>query len=94
MFHFSASGKLDMIVVGEGYKGVLLGDIHVGDKLEKILSHFEIVYDEAEELHFPDDESGISGVIIQGEEVSLDESPDQLISRVFIVPNEKAGFSF
>lgn len=84
---FNSSGVLEWIAVGEGYKGKLMGVVGVGDKLQQVVNIFDLVYDDVEELHFPIDESNISGIMFQAEEVALEKLPDQAIHRIIINPD-------
>ena len=78
--HFNTKGILYQIVVNEGYKGALWGDIHVGDKLARVHERCPLYYDD-EEIHYPDDENGpIKGLGIYADNGTLEDEPDQLIN--------------
>lgn len=81
---FDSHGFLEWVAVGDGYKGKFKGTIGVDDKLKKVADIFDLIYDNVEELHFPVDDSGVSGIMFQAEEISLELSPDQEIYRIII----------
>lgn len=77
---FNSKGILYQIVVNEGYKGALWGDIHVGDKLARVHERCPLYYDD-EEIHYPDDENGpVKGLGIYADNGTLEDEPDQLIN--------------
>ncbi|WP_053937425.1 hypothetical protein [Amantichitinum ursilacus] len=85
--HFTA-GILDWLEVSDGYMGKLFENIRVGDPLAKVREHFEIEYDDVEELHFPTSDSGVSGVAFRAALQSLESFSEQLIEGIFIIPDE------
>lgn len=81
---FDSDGILEWIAVSIGYKGKFMGRVGIGDKLKSVISIFDLVYDDVEELHFAADESDVVGIMFQAEEASLDMSPNQEIYRIII----------
>lgn len=82
--NFNSNGYLEIIALSNKYKGLFLDSIGIGDKLAKVEDFFKLTYDDVEELHFPSDNSEISGIIFQAEECPLEESPNQEIYRIIV----------
>jgi len=82
--HFNRDGFIDYIEVSEGYKGLLYGDVGIGDQLKTVLKYFDIEYDDVEEVHYPLDEKSSKLISFYAEEQSLLASPNQRIHSFFI----------
>lgn len=73
-----------MIGVGDGYTGRLFDEVKVGDRLDAVLRHVDLCYDEADELHFALVDQQEIGLCFYAEEKPLAAAPDQTIQRIFI----------
>ena len=82
--HFSAKGELYNIFVFDGYAGAVFGEIRVGDPLSLMLKHCPLEYDEADEMHYPAEDSLIKGIAFYAEELPLAEAPNQVISIISV----------
>ncbi|AKU20335.1 hypothetical protein ACZ75_01105 [Massilia sp. NR 4-1] len=81
---FDAAGTLVMIVLAEGYQGTLFDEIRIGDRLDRVLNHADLHYDDVDELHHASIAEGEIGLSIYAEESPLFNLPDQKISRIFV----------
>lgn len=82
--HFSDKGVLYNIFLFDRYVGTLWGGVKIGASLSMAQQQCPLEYDEGDEVHYPVEGGGISGVAFYAEELPLDEAPDQLISGISI----------
>lgn len=82
--HFSAEGVLFNIFLSDGYAGTLWGDVKVGSLLSMAQQHYQLEYDEGDEMHYPAEDCAVTGVSFYADESPLDEVPDQIISGISV----------
>lgn len=81
---FDRKNILKCIALSNGYHGKLFEKISIGNRLDDVLKFFEIKYDQNDEVHYPADEESYPGIEFYAEECSLAESPEQVISAIFV----------
>ncbi len=60
--HFAAHGPLCQIFLFAGYQGTVLGNVAVGDRLEAVLAHCSLTYDDGDEMYYPDEHAELAGL--------------------------------
>ncbi|WP_141753140.1 hypothetical protein [Duganella sp. HH101] len=81
---FNRENFLKCIALSDGYHGMLFEKISIGTRLGDVLKFFEIKYDQNDEVHYPADEESYPGIEFYAEGCSLAESPEQVISAIFV----------
>jgi hypothetical protein len=81
---FSPSGQLYNVSVFSGYLGKYAEEIQIGDRLDKVLRFMNLWYDSGDELHYPTEESTVTGIAFIASEVSLEEDPNQVIFGISV----------
>ncbi len=82
--HFNGAGVLFNISVFNGYKGALWGYIKVGDPLLTVQKRCNLIYDDGDEMHYPEENSLEKGISFIAEPESLEDAPDQKIVGISV----------
>lgn len=81
---FGSDGVLYQVFVSKGYVGALFGSIKVGSKLSLVNDRFMLVYDDGDEMHYPQELNAAKGIAFYAEELPLDDSPEQIIDGISV----------
>ncbi|MCC5667968.1 hypothetical protein LC653_29875 [Nostoc sp. CHAB 5784] len=79
LLEFNSDDILFEIFVFEGYKGKFLDKFEIGTRLSDLREHFELDYDNGDELNYPSESSSVKGIGFYGAEESLEDNLEQKI---------------